>query len=53
MSKRKQEEQRLNAKQKAFEKKQAAKAEKVIKWIFGVLVACAFCFLCYSIWLSA
>ena len=29
------------AKHVAYEKKQAAKGEKVIKWIFGVLIALA------------
>jgi hypothetical protein len=52
MSKRKQEERQLNAKQKAYEKKEAAKAEKVIKWIFGILIACAIFFCAYSVVLA-
>ncbi len=36
------------AKHAAYEKKQAAQGEKVIKWIFGVLVALAVCFAIYS-----
>jgi cell division protein FtsL len=52
MSKRKQEEKHLNAKQKAYEQKQARQGEKVVKWIFAVLVLLAFCFMVYSIWLT-
>jgi len=47
------EEKHLNAKQKAYENKQAAKGEKIVKWIFGVLVVLALCFMIYSIWLTA
>ncbi len=36
------------AKHEAYEKKQAAKGEKVIKWIFGVLIVLAICFAVYS-----
>ena len=36
------------AKHAAYEKKQAAQGEKVIKWIFGVLVALAILFAVYS-----
>ena len=36
------------AKHAAYEKKQAAKGEKVIKWIFGVLIALAILFLIYA-----
>ena len=36
------------AKHAAYEKKQAAQGEKVIKWIFGVLIALAVCFAVYS-----
>ncbi len=35
------------AKHFAYEKKQAAKGEKVIKWIFGVLIALAIIFAIY------
>ena len=36
------------AKHEAYEKKQAAKGEKVIKWIFGVLIVLAIIFAIYS-----
>ena len=36
------------AKHAAYEKKQAAQGEKVIKWIFGVLIVLAVCFAVYS-----
>lgn len=36
------------AKHAAYEKKQAAKGEKIIKWIFGILIALAVVFAVYS-----
>ena len=36
------------AKHAAYEKKQAAQGEKVIKWIFGVLIVLAIIFAIYS-----
>lgn len=36
------------AKHEAYEKKQAAKGEIVIRWIFGVLIALAVIFAIYS-----
>ena len=36
------------AKHTAYEKKQAAQGEKIIKWIFGILVALAILFAIYS-----
>ena len=36
------------AKHAAYEKKQAAQGEKIIKWIFGILVALAILFAIYS-----
>lgn len=36
------------AKHEAYEQKQAAKGEKVIKWIFGVLIVLAIIFAIYS-----
>ena len=36
------------AKHAAYEKKQAAKGEKIIKWIFGVLIVLAIIFAVYS-----
>jgi hypothetical protein len=53
MSKRKQEAKHLNAKQQAYEKKEAAKGEKIIKWIIGVLIALAAIYMVQSIYLMA
>ncbi len=36
------------AKHEAYEKKQAAKGEKIIKWIFGILIALAILFAIYA-----
>ena len=36
------------AKHAAYEKKQAAQGEKIIKWIFGILVALAILFAFYT-----
>lgn len=36
------------AKHAAYEKKQAEKGEKVIKWIFGILILLAVCFAVYA-----
>ena len=36
------------AKHAAYEKKQAAQGEKIIKWIFGILAALAILFAIYS-----
>lgn len=36
------------AKHAAYEKKQAEKGEKVIKWIFGILIVLAIIFAAYS-----
>lgn len=36
------------AKHAAYEKKQAAQGEKVIKWIFGVLIVLAVIFAIYA-----
>jgi hypothetical protein len=49
----KKEEKHLNAKQKAFEKKQAVQGEKVVKWIFGVLIVLAVVYMCYTFWLMS
>ena len=46
----KQEEKHLNAKQKAYEKKQAAKGELIIKWIIGVLIALAIFYMGWTFW---
>ena len=42
-----------NAKRQAYEKKQEQQGEKVIKWIFGVLIVLALVYAAYSIWLVA
>jgi hypothetical protein len=47
----KKEEKHLNAKQKAYEKKQALKGEKIVKWIFGILVVLALCFAAWSVFI--
>lgn len=52
MSKRKNEEKHLNAKQRAYEKKQEAEGRKVVNWIFGVLIVLAILFMAYSLYLS-
>ena len=49
MSKRKQEVVHQNAKQKAYAEKQAQKGDKIVKWIFGVLVLLA---VIYMVWAS-
>lgn len=36
------------AKHEAYEKKQAEKGERVIKWIFGILIVLAVLFLIYA-----
>ena len=49
----KNEEKHLNAKQQAYEKKQAQKGETVIKWIIGVLIALAVCYMGWTFWLMS
>jgi hypothetical protein len=51
MSKKKQEEKHLNAKQLAYEKKEAQKGELIIKWIIGVLIALAVCYMVWTFYL--
>ena len=51
MSKRKNEEKHLNAKQRAYEKKQEAEGRKVVNWIFGVLILLAILFVVYSVFI--
>ena len=41
------------AKHEAYRKKQAAKADKVVKWIFGGLIILGIIFMIYTMWLSA
>lgn len=40
---------KTNPKRAAYEKKQQEKGEKVVKWIFGVLIVCAIIYAIYSI----
>ena len=47
MSKKYQEEKHLNAKQKAYEEKQAKQGDRIVKWIIGVLILLA---IFYIIW---
>jgi uncharacterized membrane protein len=44
----KKEEKHLNAKQKAFQEKQARKGEAIVKWIFGILIGLAIIWMIYS-----
>lgn len=47
MSKKNQEEKHLNAKQRAYEEKQAKQGDRIVKWIIGVLILLA---IFYIIW---
>ena len=51
MSKKNKEEKHLNAKQRAYEKKQAQQGAKVVKWIFGVLILAALGYMAFTLWL--
>ncbi len=51
MSKKKQEEKHLNAKQRAYEMHQAKEGEKIVKWIFGVLIVLALFFMAYTMYI--
>jgi flagellar basal body-associated protein FliL len=51
MSKKNHEERHLNAKQRAYEKKQAEQGAKVVKWIFAVLILAAIAYMGYVMWL--
>ena len=44
-------EKKLNAKQKAFAKKQEQEGHKVINWIFGVLILAALGYMAFTLWL--
>lgn len=50
MSKRKQEEKHQNVKQKAYEQKQARQGEKIVKWIFGILILLALVYMFWAIY---
>ena len=50
MSKRK-EEVHQNAKQKAYAEKQAQKGDKIVKWIFGVLILLAVVYMFWAIFM--
>lgn len=49
MSKKNQEEKYQNAKQKAYAEKQAKKGDKIVKWIFFVLILLAFAYMVWAI----
>jgi cell division protein FtsL len=49
MSKKNQEEKHLNAKQKAYEQKQAKQGDRIVKWIIGILIALALVYAISSI----
>lgn len=51
MSKKKQEEKHLNAKQRAYEKKQEQEGARVVKWIFAVLILLALAYMAYTMYL--
>lgn len=51
MAKKNKQEKHLNAKQRAYEKKQAQQGEKVVKWIFGVLILAALGYMAFTLWL--
>jgi len=51
MSKRKQEEKHLNAKQRAYEKKQEEQGAKVVKWIFILLILAALAYMAFTMYL--
>ena len=53
MSKRKQEEKQLNAKQRAYEAKQEKEGVKVVNWIFGVLIVLALIYMGYVCYIMA
>jgi hypothetical protein len=53
MSKKKQEEKHLNARQQAYEKKEAHKGETIIKWIIGILIALAAVYMCWTFYLMS
>ena len=53
MSKRKQEERQLNAKQRAYEAKQEKQGAKVVNWIFGVLIVLALTYMAYVCYIMA
>jgi hypothetical protein len=47
----KKEEKHLNAKQKAYEQKQAQKGEKIVKWIIISLILLALCYIGWVYWM--
>ena len=44
-------EKKLNAKQRAYEKKQEQEGRKIVNWIFGVLIVVAAAFALMSIYM--
>ena len=47
----KKEKKHLNAKQRAYEKKQEEQGRKIVNWIFGVLIVVAIAFCAMSIYM--
>ena len=47
----KEKEKKMNAKQRAYEKKQEQEGRKVVNWIFGVLIVVALAFCLMSIYM--
>ena len=46
-------EKKLNAKQRAYQKKQEEQGRKVVNWIFGVLIAGALVYVGWTLWMMA
>ena len=46
-------EEKKNARQLAYEKKQEKQGAKVVNWIFGVLIVLALCYMAYACYLMA
>ena len=43
-------ERHLNAKQRAYEEKQARQGDKIVKWIIGVLILLAVFYIGWAYW---
>ncbi len=46
-------EKKLNAKQKAYEKKQEQEGRKVVNWIFGSLIALAIIYAAWTLYMMS
>jgi uncharacterized membrane protein len=51
MAKNNHEEKHLNAKQKAYEQKQAKKGDRIVKWIIGILILLAIFYIGWVWWM--